>query len=193
MRLRFQMQSPGLPNRATLIAQKVDGAGATFGRSNYVPGTAKSSSSANVPEASRSLIAGADTSGGALPLCRGAKLSVARGSGNSLLMNLRHAAALALVGWYLMVPPSKRNDAPLSEWTVSLSYASAEACQSAQNKNRDQAAAKLKTYDNMTDKQRRDLQHNQASLDQEMADSDSFEAAFQSACIATDDPRLMEK
>jgi hypothetical protein len=65
--------------------------------------------------------------------------------------------------------------------------------QSAQNKNRDQAAAKLKTYDSMTEKQRRDLQHNQASLDQEMADSDSFEAAFQSACIATDDPRLKEK
>jgi hypothetical protein len=108
-------------------------------------------------------------------------------------MNLRHAAALALVGWYLMMPPSKKNDAPLSEWTISHSYASAEACQSVQNKTRDQAAAKLKTYDNMTDKQRRELQHNQAALDQEMADSDSFDAAFQSACIASDDPRLKEK
>jgi hypothetical protein len=108
-------------------------------------------------------------------------------------MKSRHAAALALMGWYLMLPPSKKNDAPLSEWIISHSYASAEACQSAQNKNRDQAAAKLKTYDNMTDKQRRDLQHNQASLDQEMADSDSFDAAFQSACIASNDPRLKEK
>jgi len=108
-------------------------------------------------------------------------------------MKPRHVVALALAGWYLMVPTSKKNDAPLSEWTISQSYASAEACQSAQNKNRDQAAAKLKTYDSMTDKQRRDLQHNQASLDQEMADSDSFEAAFQSDCIATDDPRLKEK
>jgi len=39
-------------------------------------------------------------------------------------MKLRHAAALAVVGWYLMVPPSKVAgrllvdlDAPLSKWT----------------------------------------------------------------------------
>ena len=108
-------------------------------------------------------------------------------------MKSRHTAALALVGWYLMLPPNKKDDAPLSEWTVSHSYASAEACQSAQNKNRDQAAAELKTYDNMTDKQRRDLQHNQQAFDQETADSDSFDQAFQSACIASDDPRLKEK
>ena len=35
-------------------------------------------------------------------------------------MNLRHAAALALVGWYLMVPqpdpPEKTANTPLSEW-----------------------------------------------------------------------------
>jgi len=37
-------------------------------------------------------------------------------------MNLRHAAALALVGWYLMVPPYHGDEsnastaAPLSEW-----------------------------------------------------------------------------
>jgi hypothetical protein len=108
-------------------------------------------------------------------------------------MNLRLTAALALVGWYLMVPPNKKNDAPLSEWTVSRSYDSAQDCQSAQNKNRDQAAAKLKTYDNMTDQQRRDLQHNQQAFDQETADSDSFDQAFQSACVASDDPRLKEK
>jgi hypothetical protein len=33
-------------------------------------------------------------------------LSVARPSANSMSMNLRHAAALALVGWYLMLPVS---------------------------------------------------------------------------------------
>jgi hypothetical protein len=32
-------------------------------------------------------------------------LSVARLSANSMSMNLRHAAALAIVGWYLMIPP----------------------------------------------------------------------------------------
>jgi hypothetical protein len=37
-------------------------------------------------------------------------------------MKPRHAAALALVGWYLMLPPfngkSVDADAPLSKWTV---------------------------------------------------------------------------
>jgi hypothetical protein len=108
-------------------------------------------------------------------------------------MNPRHAAALAIVGWYLMIPPNKRDDAPLSEWTVSRSYDSAEACQSAQNKNRDQAAAKLKQYDSMTDQQRSNLEHNQKTFDQETNDRDNFDAAFQSACIASDDPRLKEK
>jgi len=37
-------------------------------------------------------------------------------------MKLRHAAALALVGWYMIIPPTSRDypmgnvDAPLSEW-----------------------------------------------------------------------------
>src|SRR5271157_3117240 len=108
-------------------------------------------------------------------------------------MNLRHTAALALVAWYLMLPPNKKDDAPLSEWTVSRSYDSAETCQSAQTNNRDQAAAKLKQYDSMTDQQRRNLEHNQQTFDQETNDRDNFSAAFQSACIASDDPRLKEK
>jgi hypothetical protein len=36
-------------------------------------------------------------------------------------VKLRHAAALTLVGWYLMVPPSRPVvdlDAPLRKWTV---------------------------------------------------------------------------
>src|SRR5271169_4331710 len=101
-------------------------------------------------------------------------------------MNPCHAAALALVAWYLMVPPNKKDDAPLSEWTISRSYPSADACQSAQNKNRDQALAKLRQYDSMTDQQRRNLEHNQQAFDQETTDRDNFDAAFQSACIATD-------
>jgi hypothetical protein len=37
-------------------------------------------------------------------------------------MKLRHAAAFALIGWYLMVPPSPRvsigdTQAPIREWT----------------------------------------------------------------------------
>jgi hypothetical protein len=52
-------------------------------------------------------------------------------------MNLRHAAALALVGWYLMVPPftAQRagpvdvdDQAPLSKWTIAGSFDTAEQC-----------------------------------------------------------------
>jgi hypothetical protein len=32
-------------------------------------------------------------------------------------MNIRHAAALALVGWFLMYPIRVPDNAPLSEWT----------------------------------------------------------------------------
>ena len=42
------------------------------------------------------------------PLCHGAKLSVARRSGNSMSMNLRHAAALALVAIVLTAPTMVR-------------------------------------------------------------------------------------
>jgi hypothetical protein len=65
-------------------------------------------------------------------------------------MNLRHTAALALVGWYLMMPPvykssapesehisvklgndyfSIHDEAPISEWENSYSYDPASDCQ----------------------------------------------------------------
>jgi hypothetical protein len=42
-------------------------------------------------------------------------------------MNPRHAAALALVGWYLMVPPMYQHHeiddkAPLSQWRIIQSF-----------------------------------------------------------------------
>jgi len=53
-----------------------------------------------------------------------------------------HAAALALVGWYLMLPPPHTeyaqsgqiidvradNEAPLSQWTIARSYDTAAQC-----------------------------------------------------------------
>lgn len=51
----------------------------------------------------------------------------------------RHAAALALVGWYLMTPPTPNNDpdqfsanAPLSSWVQVGSYNSLEDCKNEQ-------------------------------------------------------------
>jgi hypothetical protein len=65
-------------------------------------------------------------------------------------MNLRHAAALALVGWYLMIPPKAcvghlckcrkpgdgcyitEQDAPLVRWQKWKLYSSGTECESAQ-------------------------------------------------------------
>jgi len=46
----------------------------------------------------------------------------------------RHAAALALVGWYLLTPPLDQNrkfdwSAPYSQWIHFASYDSAEKCE----------------------------------------------------------------
>ena len=49
-------------------------------------------------------------------------------------MTPHHAAALALVGWYLMIPPVRDGtqpdtQAPVSAWTVFRKFDSAAACQ----------------------------------------------------------------
>jgi hypothetical protein len=49
-------------------------------------------------------------------------------------MNPRHAAALALVGWYLMVPPvtsdgRTQKDAPLSRWYIASNFETKEECE----------------------------------------------------------------
>ena len=55
--------------------------------------------------------------------------------------NLRHAAALTLLGWYLMIPPLNQNhrlppdtSAPLSSWTQWSAYGSAAQCRDAKVK-----------------------------------------------------------
>jgi len=58
-------------------------------------------------------------------------------------MKLRHAAtAIALIGWYLMLPPQTRtwwvgqerydDGAALSSWTIERSFDKADVCQAAQ-------------------------------------------------------------
>ena len=81
--------------------------------------------------------------------------------------NLRHTAALALVGWYLMLPLPKHPDAPIARWAHVDSFDSATECRDA-------------AY-HLIDRAKKN--HDQAKLDTVMG----FE------CIATDDPRLKEK
>jgi hypothetical protein len=53
---------------------------------------------------------------------------------NNQRMKLRHAAALALVGWYLMIPPANPNGerdafAPMIEWKVIDQFKSDRQCE----------------------------------------------------------------
>ena len=104
---------------------------------------------------------------------RARHLSLAPRFASSISMNPRHAAALALVGWYLMIPPRTAHDqqtfddrAPLARWFVFSVHDAAHECEGAKFLNREG--------------------HKQSG--------DPMKAALDSAqCIATDDPRLKEK
>jgi hypothetical protein len=96
-------------------------------------------------------------------------------------MKPRHVAALALVGWYLMVPPlvpqlSEGEPylgflplAPLSQWTILDSFDSAEECIDAHVK-----LLRDRVIKNVNDEIR-------------------LEQAYSARCIATDNPRLKKK
>ena len=98
-------------------------------------------------------------------------------------MKPRHRAALAVIGWYLMMPPpywSKTNprNAPLGQWTLFGRYDSAQECSDERTKMiRVQYMALLSDLaEDVSDPNRPSL-----SLD--------FKHA---RCIASDDPRLKE-
>jgi hypothetical protein len=91
-------------------------------------------------------------------------------------MKLRHAAALALVGWYLMVPPIENGQlnlhAPVSRWEIESSYDRADDCQRI-------IARFVQMYPHLKD------------------EGSGFTKAkawpmVNAKCIATDDPRLKE-
>jgi len=90
-------------------------------------------------------------------------------------MKPRHAAALALVGWYLMTPPligpnyAIKEDAPFSQWVIAQTFDTASDCE------REKAAQKAKILPSAGT--RGALPYCR----------DCF-----LECIATDDPRLKE-
>jgi hypothetical protein len=108
------------------------------------------------------------------------------------VMKLHHAAALALVGWYLMVPPPAYKDgkplvgvnldAPLSEWTISRAFDSAAACEA-------------QRADDVTRLSRIMLKGAPPDAFASVASSKTVKWAVgyglaTERCIATDDPRL---
>jgi hypothetical protein len=90
-------------------------------------------------------------------------------------VNARHAAALTLVGWYLMMPPKiaghYRLNAPLSQWTHVSSYDSADDCEN------------LVTTGKLI----------WESNPKAMADAEQTKAMAETQCVSTDDPRLKDK
>lgn len=91
-------------------------------------------------------------------------------------MKLHHIAAIALVGWYLMMPPWGKLNAPLSEWVIYQSFDSAEVC----------AVARKSLVD---------YQGNYKGMAMTLTTQSGGNLQFDGSvatCIATDDPRLKE-
>jgi hypothetical protein len=114
-------------------------------------------------------------------------------------MNLRHAAALALIGWYLMAPPLSKDgkpnlSAPLSQWNQTGGFDSAKACDNKRESRRKLAAEAL----NEVQQEMEALPPSNRPLSQsapKVYQDDVFASTFAvlvaaSRCIATDDPRL---
>ena len=97
-------------------------------------------------------------------------------------MNLRHAAALALVGWCLMVAPRDSDflfvtSVPVSKWVIVQSFDAAKDCE-AERAEKVGLADKSGTYWYYDTKKRENV---------------GAPADLAYRCVATDDPRLKEK
>ena len=101
-------------------------------------------------------------------------------------MKVCHATALALAGWYLMMPPANQLGAPLSKWKILESFDSASQCRDwlmdfQQRATRDQKQIAGKVAGRMPT--------NAEALN--LAIADSWKAGMDEAqCVATDDPHL---
>ena len=108
--------------------------------------------------------------------------SVARRFDSSTSMNIRHAAALALVGWYLMVPPripgtgEVNKGVPLSQWTKRRLFPHDEGCEAAKTRLRQEALA-AQTQNDAADPRRGRNPELHCVL-------------CKAQCVAEDDPRL---
>ena len=117
-------------------------------------------------------------------------------------MTLRYAAALALVGWYLMLPPLRANDhgeitslssyALLSQWDVSESYDSAAECRAGRAKRvRTMKEGPCVFTEGPCDPSGR-CHGKEKPCPQSEKKLFAQQAEF-GQCVASDDPRLKEK
>ena len=107
-------------------------------------------------------------------------------------MKLRHTAALALVGWYLMQPPmvmpqtggptwiTFNSTAPISQWNHVDSFDNAADCEAARK--------------SLLDRTKKDtsivVPEGMSQRDVRMSLNERVMNAVSAECIATDDPRL---
>jgi hypothetical protein len=92
-------------------------------------------------------------------------------------MKPRHAAALTLVGWYLMQPPRMDATVPLNQWLIRHRFDSIAECE-----------ARLHKLNEVLSSSAYQARLGSLSLGSEV-ERGSF-AVRNSKCIETDDPRL---
>jgi hypothetical protein len=102
-------------------------------------------------------------------------------------MNPRHAAALALVGWYLMVPPDhpKLDDpiewvsrAPFRYWQIVQRFDATSACEKRRNEIISDAIHAINA---------------DAKANRTAALLSDYAISNNATCVSRDDPRLKEK
>jgi hypothetical protein len=105
-------------------------------------------------------------------------------------MKLRHSAALALVGWYLIAPPPKSRGrqaidlhAPLGRWLIFHTYETFQDCEDDRKDLVDHAAAYVGA---------KHIDSPQKNETLAMMKGETLSLAH-SRCISTTDPRLKEK
>src|SRR5260370_27081450 len=108
-------------------------------------------------------------------------------------MTLRNAAALALVGWYLMMPPindkSLVADAPLSTWKIVNSFDAAPDCENSRSSLLEQAKKTASREENDLKATRGDRSNSQNLEILQQLYFLQVVVPLQE-CIASDDPRL---
>ena len=109
-------------------------------------------------------------------------------------MKPRHAAALGIVSWFLMVPPIAdraydisqprviEGDAPVSDWVIKRAYDTAEECENAREDLRNRSFAIIVKR----------FEHGDANSTERIQTIDSAQNSSP-RCIAPDDPRLNPK
>jgi hypothetical protein len=106
-------------------------------------------------------------------------------------VKLRHAAAIALVGWYLLEPPLNHlsrieiagkcnRDAPLLEWKQAGAFERISDCQAQQKKEPDDIKKIVNAIDDASS----------ATKNDKAWEVEEILCASLARCIATDDSRL---